>query len=103
MILEGATRRHDLWKDYEQSTKALRKGMGIGKGKEHITSVRMASEHNGLASEDVRTRWPSCGGGQEMKAWYWVVSGHRKHAEYISECRQDAIGHWADLPDLVSD
>ena len=57
VILEGATRTSDLWKDHKKSAKVRttrRKGMGIGTGKEHTPGTRMASGHDGPASEDVR-------------------------------------------------
>jgi len=43
-------------------------GMSIGTGKAHTTDAtsRMASGHDGLASEGVRTRWPSVGRRQDM-------------------------------------
>ena len=79
MILEGVTRISDLWKDHEKSAKvrmALRKGMGIGTEKKHTTSARMVSGHDSLASEDVRTQWPSVGRCQETIAQRWKTSGH---------------------------
>jgi len=43
-------------------------GIGIGTGKANTTDARMASGHDGLVSEGVRTRWPSVGRRQDTMA-----------------------------------
>jgi len=40
-----------IWKDQVNSAE----GIGIGTGKAHTTDARIASGHDGLASEGVRT------------------------------------------------
>ena len=106
VILEVATRTYYLWKDHEKSAKVRttrRKDMGIGTGKEHTPGARMGSGHNGLALEDVRTRWPSVERHQEMKAQCRKKSGYKEHGGCVTERRQDATGRWTNLPDAASD
>jgi len=42
----------------------------------HTTDARMASGHDGLASEGVRRRWPSVGRRQDMIPERQKTSGH---------------------------
>ena len=55
-------------------------GIGIGTGKAHTTDARIASRHDGLASEGVRTRWPSVGRRQDMIPERRKASGHDRLA-----------------------